>query len=409
MADAIRFKELLACNTLENRPIEDNAKTLFSYANIHDRSFDDELNEPWTAAIATGTWTATPATGVWTAIPASGQVQGVGDGNADWDILLSVADMPSEAILSVYKNGDRGGIVFRGTDTDDHYLFYWDSDSVGFQKCVSGSYSTLIDIPKTYTGEGDIVLSWREMKFRLTADEKWLFMSAWVDGELACTTEDDISSSTPGNKVGLAVYDSDTVNFGSVRIPELTEIIEWCSVDVGEGPGSALSRMLGRRHVKYFLRYDGKLRMWRPKAATSSYTYQRHITGFNWVVDRRNLVGHWRQVGAWEESDRFDTALLQRGITRFHKDNNPDLMTREACYDEAGYSIQELKENSDRIDMNVPAQVLQEPEDVVTVYFERDDNVVINSLGYIIDLSQGYTISYRGGKLSSTLHLRKVQ
>jgi hypothetical protein len=164
-----------------------------------------------------------------------------------------------------------------------------------------------------------------------------------------------------------------------------------------------------RRHVKYYLRYNTTLRMWRPKAGTPTYTYQRHITGFNWHVDSRNLVGHYRQVGAWEEADRFDTTLLGQGITRFHKDNNPDLLTKEACYDEAGYAMQRLKENSDRIDMTVPAQVLQEPEDVVTVLFVRDGNTVINSLAYIVDLEQGYAISFQGKKLLSTLHLRKVQ
>lgn len=408
MSDAIRFKKLLCCNTAENRPIEENTKALFAYAGIHDRSFDSELDDNF-STLDTAIWQTVGASGTWTAGGASGYLEGIGDGGADWEVLLSVNDMPSEAVLSVWKNCDRGGLVFRGTDANNHYLLFWDADSCGFKKCSSGSYANLLDIPKIYTGEGDITLSWREIKFKYTADEKWLFMSAWVDGELLGTAVDDISSSTPGKKVGFAVYDSDTVYFNDIRIPELTEVTEWASVDVGESPATGLSRMMGRRHVKYFLRYDGTLRMWRPKAATSTYTYQRHITGFNWVVDSRNLVGHWRQVGAWEEADRFDTALLQRGITRFHKDNNPDLMTKEACYDEGGYAIQRLKENSDRIDINVPAQVLGEPEDVVTIFFERDDNTIINSLDYIVDLEQGQTISFSGKKLGSILHLRKRQ
>lgn len=409
MADAIRFKEFLCCNTAKNRTIEENTKALFAYAGIHDWSFDDQLDETWDAAIATGTWTSTPATGIWTAVAASGIVRGIGDGGSAWDYLLTVDDMPSEAVVSVYKSGDRGGVVFRATDADNHYLFFWDSDSSGFKKCSSGSYATLLDVPKAYTGEGDITLSWREMKFKNTADEKWLFMSAWVDGELVCVTEDDISSSTPGRKIGLAVYDTDQIIFDNIRIPELTEVIEWCSLDIGESPAGGLTRMIGRRHIKYYLRYDWTLRMWRPKSASSTWTYQRHITGFNRNVDYRNLVSHWRQVGAWEEADRFDTDLLQRGITRFHKDNNPDLMTRESCYNEAGYAIQRLKEIADRIDMGIPTQVLQEPEDVVTVFFARDDSTVINSVEYIVDLEQAYSTTYQGKKLKTTLHLRKQE
>jgi hypothetical protein len=406
MADGIRFREFLICNTQQNRTIEANAKTLFSYANLHDRSFDDELSDAF-ASLSASTWNTAGASDYGTWEISSNQLKGTGGGDGDWDHLLSVDDMPAEGVLTIYKNCNRGGIIFRGTDKDDHYLFFWDADSVGFKKCSSGSYSTLVDVPKVFTSEADITVSWREMKFRRTADEKWLFMSAWVDGELAVTTEDDISNSTPGQKIGLAVYDSDIVYFDNIRIPELTEVIDWCSLDIGEAPGGALSRMIGRRHIKYFLRYDSTVRMWRPKSDTSTWTYQRHITRFQWNVDRRNLVGHWRQVGAWEEADRFDTTLLQKGVQRFHKDDNPDLMTKQSCYDEAGYAIQRLKEIADRVSMSVPAQVLQEPEDVVTVYFARDGNTIINSVDYIVDLEQGYTVSYENKKLGSTLHLRK--
>jgi len=404
MVDGIRFKEFLVCDTQTNKCIEDNAKTLFSYANVHDRSFDDELTDDFDTLEAS-VWNTGEADGAWAII--GGQLRGTGPGGAAWGYLLSVGDMPSEGILTVYKNGARGGIYFRMTDSSNGYMFFWDADSCGFKKRSGGSWSTLVDIPKVYAGEADITLSWREMKFRKTADEKWLFMSAWVNGELAVTTEDDISGSTPGKKIGFAVYDSDVVYFDNIRIPELTEITDWCSLDIGEAPAGAISRMIGRRYIKYFLRYDGTMRMWRPKSAASSWIYQRHITGFNWNVDDRDLASHWRQIGAWEEADRFDTTLLQKGVHRFHKDDNPDLMTREACYNEAGYAIQRLKEVADRIDMGVPAQVLQEPEDIVTVFFARDGHTIINSVDYIVDLEQGLSLAFEGSKLSSGLHLRK--
>jgi hypothetical protein len=404
MSDSIRFKEFLCCDTQTNKCIEANAEALFAYAGIHDRSFDDEISEDFDTLNALA-WNTGAASGTWEL--ASGQLKGTGPGGGDWGYLLSVSNMPSEGILSVYKNCNRGGIYFRTTDGSNGYMFFWDADSCGFMKKSGGSWSTLVDIPKAYTGEGDIVLSWREMKFRETADEKWLFMSAWVDGELAVTAEDDISSSTPGKKIGFAAYDSDVVYFDNVRIPELTEVIDWCSLDIGEAPGGALSRLIGGRHINYYLRYDGTLRMWRPKSTTSTWTYQRHITGFNWQVDNRELASHYRQVGAWEQADVFSTALLQQGIGRFHKADNPDLMTKEACYDEATYAIQELQENADRIDMSVPTQALQEPEDVVTILFARDGNTIINSLGYIVDINSAHTISFAEDKLTTTLHLRK--
>lgn len=407
MTDGIRFQETLACNSQENRTIEDNTKLLFAYGGIHDRSFDSEINDAFATLDAT-VWNVGGASLYATWSIASSQLQGVGGGDADWDLLLSVDDMPADGKITVTKNCARGGLIFRATDKDNGFMFFWDADSCGFQHCDAGSWSILIDLPKIYSGIGDVTLSWREMKFRAVSDEKYLFMAAWIDGELACTTEYDISDAAPGKKVGFAVYDSDTVLFDDCHLPELAEIIEWCSVDVGESPGGALSRMLGRRHIKYFLRYDATLRMWRPKDATSTYTYQRHITNFNWDVDHRNLVGHWRQVGAWEQADYLDTAVLAKGVARFHKDNNPDLTAKEACYNEAVYAIQRLNEISDRVDMSVPAQVLQEPEDVATVYFERDGTVVLNNVEYIVDLEQALTLEYRN-KLTTVLHLRKKQ
>jgi hypothetical protein len=406
MADAIRFREFLVCDTDTQKTIEECAKALFSYAGIHDRNFDDDLDDDF-ATLSSTTWDTGGATGTWSI--ASSQLQGVGGGAAAWYYLLSNDDMPSEGVLTVYKNSTRGGVVFRATDNNNHYLFFWDSNSVGFQKKSSGNYSILIDLPKTYTGAGNVTLSWREMKFRPEADHKWLIMSAWMDGELCCTTEDDITGKTVGHKAGFAAYQSDTVLFDDVNIPELTEVIGAATLDVNESPASGLGRAVGRRFIRYFLRYDGALRMWRPKSATSSYTYDNHITGFNWDVDYRQQVSHWRQVGAWEQVDRFDTTLLQRGIQRFRRDDNPELKNREMCYNEAGYAIQHLKEKADCIDMDVPAQVLQEPEDVVTVYFARDGSVVINNVDYIVDIEQSQALSFQGDKLASTLHLRKSE
>jgi len=404
MADGIRFREFFVCDTQENRCIESTVEALFSYANIHDRSFDTNLDDSF-SSLSSDTWNTAGATGTWAAV--SNQLRGIGGGAAAWYYLLSNDDMPREGVMTVYKR-NRGGILIRATNANNHYLVFWDANSVGVQKRSAGAYSTLVDVPKAYTGEGDLLISWREIKFRATADEKYLFISLWVDGELACCAVDDITGSTPGQKVGFAVYGTDTVYFDDVRIPELCEIVE-ISMDIGESPAGSLGRLLGRRHIKYFLRYDNTLRMWRPKAQSSAYTYDNNITDFAQIIDDRGLISHWRQVGAWEQADRFDTTLIGKGIQRFRKDDNAELTTVEACYDEAGYALQELKENSDRVDITVPAQVLQEPEDVVTVYFERDGNVILNSLDYIIDLGRAYSISYRDGRLKATLHLRREQ
>ena len=406
MADCIRFKEFLCCDTERNKTIEEVAGALFSFANLHDRYFDDTLSDAFATLSAT-TWDTGGATGTWAIDTA--QLKGTGSGAAAWEGLLSVDDMPSEAVVVTYKNGDRGGLWFRMTDLDNGYLLFWTATTCGFKKNVAGTLTNLVEIPKVYTGEGDVTLSWREIKFAATADERWLFMSAWMDEELMVTAVDDISDASPGKLFGFAVYDSDVIRFDDVHIPELTEIIQLCPLDIGQSPGSALSRMIGKRHVVYFLRYDATLRMKRPTTGTSVYTYDRseHVTKFDWVVDPRDLIAHWRQVGAWEEADLIDTTLVQRGIGTFCRDDNPDLLTEEACYAEAGYAIQRRKEDSDRIDLSTVPQVLQEPEDIVEVTFARDGNTIIDAVDYIVDLERPYQLVFRGGKLGVRLFLRK--
>jgi len=406
MADAIRFKELLCCSTERNKTIEETTGALFSFAGLHDRSFDDELSDAF-ATLDGAVWDTGGATGAWAI--SSNQLQGTGTGAGAWEGILSLANMPPEAVVTVYKNGNRGGLWFRMTDLDNGYLFFWTATTCGFQKNVAGSLTDLVEIPKAYTGEGDITLSWREIKFAATADERWLFMAAWMDEELMVTGVDDISDASPGKLFGFAVYDSDVILFDDVHIPELTEIIDLCPMDIGQSPGSALSRMIGKRHIKYFLRYDATLRMFRPATGTSVYTYDRseHVTKFDWIVDGRDLIAHWRQVGAWEEADLIDTALVQRGIGTFYRDDNADLLTEEACYDEAGFAIQRRKENADRIELGTVPQVLQEPEDIVEVTFARDGTTIIDAVDYIVDLERPYQIAFRGGKLGVRLFLRK--
>ena len=166
-------------------------------------------------------------------------------------------------------------------------------------------------------------------------------------------------------------------------------------MDVGETPGGALMRAVGMRHINYFVRYDGTLKAWRPKASTTATTLGRsdldeHVE----VIDRRGLVSHWRQVGAWDSADAFDTDLLDLIGHRFYKDDNPDLMTEDECQVEADAALVRSQEYAHRLSVAGPYLPLLEPEDRVT----------INGVDWIVT---SYGVEYKAGALLAKVVLRE--
>lgn len=364
------FKEHLAVTGRQDVTIEDAFRALAEYSGIHLFNFDDELADDFDS-LSASIWDTANATGTWGV--ASDMLQGDGPGSSDWGFLLSVEDVPQSFVAKVTKHDDVGGLAFLAEDEDNLYFAWWNATAVGIALVDDGDVSILCSVPKdTFDGESELCLS-------VQRDEEGYFVSLWFDEQFGVNAY--IALLPSHYRFGFATYDTDTdTEYSDLRIAELTEVLAIVTMDVGENPAGALSRAIGRRHINHFVRFNGELRAWRPKAADSVLTLGiGDVYQHDEKIDRKGLVSHWRQIGAWHVADAHDTDLLAQLGHKFHKDDNPDLMTEQECEDEAERSIVRCKEYSHVVSADYPLYMFQEPEDRITI---RGEDWVLTTYGF---------------------------
>jgi hypothetical protein len=352
---SVKFKRHLLVKGRLDMTIQDVFTAMAEYAGIHQYTFTGDFSDPFSDATA---WDIAGAEGTWGA--ASEQMSGVG--TSGWQFCATdTYETPKAFVLDANVTGDYGAIAVLVTDLDNLVYCWWNTTNVGITQRSSDSDTVLCSVPKTHVDDQDIRIS---VQPALSASD--CFVSMWSNEQFMANAH--LDSYPSGRLLGLGCYGANTMYCTNITVPELCEVLEYVTMDVGESPGNALKRAIGRRHINYFVRWDGSLKVWRPQAVASSETLTNtDLDSLSEIIDRRGLVSHWRQVGAWDVSDAWDTDLLTKIGHRFHKDDNPDLLTEDDCEREAGYSLARTKQYAHQLVTAGPYLPLLEPEDRVTI------------------------------------------
>lgn len=365
---SVKFRDHLCVDNDPANTLEAIIKMLASYGGTQSFSFDSEVDEDGSGV---GNWNAAGST--LTLASAAGVLEGTGGGGATWDYSFYDGDTPDTFVVSLdVVSSPTGGVFFRATDVDNYYAVCWSATHVWIGKAVAGTGAYLCRLPDTImsSGNAELIISVREEKYNHFDDTpEWLFITAWIDGHLIMTAADDISTGRPDNKFGLCAYDSDTVGYDNIRIPELTPIIPLASLDPGEPPMGGIMRAINTRNVMMWSRFDGALRVIRPKARAADWTTDAdRAQSKSARVDKRVIVTHLRLVGAWEELDFFASAAkIKAWGHRFEKRQNPELMTKAEISTEGTDLMIRLEEMAQPGQASLPAMYLLEPEDRVTI------------------------------------------
>ena len=379
----LHFSDHLNHDALPPAVVEDAFRFYGNFAGIHSFSFDSTIDETFASlddwAVGGGYWEVS-----------SGAVYATGTGSG-WQALFysGSADIPADFKLSVRKTGDRGGIVFRGDDTQNYYLLYWTSTSMAFAKVADGSVNDLSVLPTPYSGEADIELAVREVRYSdsYTGDH-FLTMTVLVDGRTVLTAADCLEGDSPGDILGLAVYDTDTLSSSDSRIPQLTQYVYWCSVDPNETPMGGLRRAIKGRYILYFARWDGTLRVWAPGEQELVATLTDSDLGRRSLVrDYRKLATHIRMLGAAMAEGFDDEERYVKYGHRFMEVNYPTLDDEDECYEEGQRMLKRIRAESRRIAFEIDGHVL----------LEYGDRVRIGDTDYVLD------------QFSSTLTANRIQ
>lgn len=187
---------------------------------------------------------------------------------------------------------------------------------------------------------------------------------------------------TPESKFGF--YNLNSIQFQcntgffirEVEIPQLSDMVEWHSIDPGESPDQALSRAIEGRNLKRYARFDGTLAAFRSQDRAVSETYNnrnnagsRPIFSFRTKVDKRDLYSHVRMVGAWEQAEYVDVEAARVVGTEFRELKNPYLEDESECFFEAINAVRRMKENAFTASGTSPIHPFLERDDVVVIQY----------------------------------------
>jgi hypothetical protein len=372
-----RFDNLFVAS--DNQPVTLESATRFfgNYAGIHDYIFDD-------AAMTFGTYSEGNQ---WDYGVSSGYpyLDGEGLAPAEWYFVWSDDDVGQAFVLDCYTTGTTNGAISVGAEPDEtpygyksYFFLYWNATEVGVKYCTETGLSfneyDMCTVPFSgpYTN-GNIRVS-VQPKDGDTDAASVLYATLWFGHRQMVSfpipVGGDYSYGLVGapTHIGFGCFDNISWSgYNKIHIADLDEEIAAISLDVGEAPLGGLRRAIGSRDVELMARFDGALSVRRPAARSvdldvsddEAYQYQHQ-------ADKRMAIAHWRQVGAWHESDSYDNTILAAGGHRFHKDDNSELMTLEQCEDEAALAIVRENAYAHKGRMTHPCNVFLEKNDRLT-------------------------------------------
>ncbi len=250
-----------------------------------------------------------------------------------------------------------------GVDINSKPFFdYYDhSNTSSFVALYNGQENALYD-------SGKVTIAFRRYTLGDRMDgQPWHSVALLVNDHFALSYAMPAQRRT-GKQLGLGHYANTTErSFDNISIPELTEFVDWTSLDPNEPPIGGLERAVEGRYIKWFVRHNGTLRAWIPKPTPSVASYAlMDIYNHRHLIDVREILTHVRQHGAYVYADYIDHELVKIYGHRYAEVNNPYLMNEDDCRIQAELTIRRQLEAATSEDFTTEYNPLLEPEDHIT-------------------------------------------
>lgn len=340
---AVNFQHFKFYDHTPPLSLEETFRLFGSWSNIHKFVFDKMLNQSslTVTGITSGQWTT----------------QNIPVANLPSSFEIRYHKTVYEQALGFLING---GVYIVGTD------------SSGYPFASYGT-SLIEKVPRVTPQEADVVIVFRQQQFENDASSGtsptaqnlvWYSVSIYMNDALIYSFIISSQATSTLNGIYFCAYGMNTVTYSNILIPDLPETAEFGTLDQGESPMGGLQRTIEGRYLRFFIRYDGSLRVFRTKAVASSETLlneEFYVTSL--ISNLTDLATHIRMVGAYIWSEYFDPALSQLYGHRFREINNPMLITEGECETEAQRTIVRSQESVFQEQANMPFLPLIEPED----------------------------------------------
>jgi hypothetical protein len=346
----VKFDNATVNNHAPAQTVEEAFRVFGSWADIHDYNFDD--------------WLTNSSLSVTRTTANDWSNKNILSDSLPYDVMLSF-DIPNT------EDVNNGFAAILGYSNDLGYAIGIDTSGNIFFATYDGTNMTILQkkpVPFAVT-YGSFRVAFRQQSFSSRDNDIYVTASMWVNDALLGTFTRWTSTVFSGeSNVGFASYGTNaSFAVENIRIPQLTQYVEWNSIDPGETPMGGLQRTIQGRYLKWFARYDGSIRAWRSHPVSASKTFANDdLYTLRHSFDKRQLYSHVRILGAWAEAEFISGDLISKYGHRFTEVNNPYLMSVHECYAESRSAMRRMAEQALSEVVTTPFNPLLEVEDRIT-------------------------------------------
>jgi hypothetical protein len=312
--------------------------------------------------------------------------------NTGYDSLYATYNqaVPSNFWLEFYSHIDYPRIKFYANgingDADEYFVVgigngyvyldnYIDSDD-----SVQMVYAAPMPIPNQH---GKIQLFVRNVLTDSVLNSRAVVITLYLNGVRLFSVNVD-SLDLIGRRIILEGY-TETIGpvYSDFRIPNMTDILEWSSLDPGETPMTSIARAIEDRYIKQYLDNTDTLKVFKPYPETPVAQIKDYIERIEYNIDTRQLITDLRLRGPFHWVRVVDEELLKRFNDRFYQLDNTSQFSAEDCRREAELFLRRQRENLNQYHYELNGYVLLQPEDTIQAidpYYHTFFDLIINDI-----------------------------
>lgn len=217
------------------------------------------------------------------------------------------------------------------------------------------------------------------------------------NGYLYVYLNEVLASNCPLDNVGVPGYvgvDSIGADWSNLRIPDLTPIVQYWNIQTNESALSSLQKLVAKpspgiiQRGRFFIRYDGSLRISSFSRQEVVDTYFDTILSTNKAESQRNNVSQIRQSQNFY-ADHTDPVQLDTDGVLFDQRDSSDARTDEDAYTDASLEFEAARQQQILPSFEHTAVFPAEREDLIGITSPTDmtyGNAHINSLHWHMDV-----------------------
>lgn len=287
------------------------------------------------------------------------------------------------------------------SSTNTYYRIYWVGGlTATVQENTTGSYVDVLVVDLSGLNPDEhILIDMQEVQFNGEKSDYWRQLSVYANGQLRLThffnAGDRAISESDVITISLGVTEGASQTFSNILMPKLYNRIDWASVDPDESPLTAMERAIQGIYLKYFVRFNGKLKVVIPGNEDSVVTLSDDpILTSEIAIDQRSIKTGVRSIASYNSYTTFDPALVAKYGTRFAEITNPVLTTPSEAIAEASAILNRFIEQATTEPIVTTFIPFLEPEDHITTH-EANARILT-----------GYTLEFLPGNIEESLDLR---